>query len=411
MSSLVRFLFALPVALVLTGCAAPWQPPEPQGLLRDAAFKPPTQTLPAAEEIFALSPEMRAFVSDNPEFKQLVRRRGERDALIDSLYARPLLKLEYESSRTRNASEAFAARAGNCLSLVIMTAAFARELHLPVRFQNVFTDDGWSRSGDLYFVAGHVNLTLGTVRRTGGTTTALIDPDLLVIDFVRPESLRGYRLMEVDERTIVAMYYNNRAAEQLEAGDVEGAYWWARAAVIQQPQFLAAFNTLAVIYRRHHDSAGAETVLREVLRREPANTEAMSNLVIVLRDQHRFAEANQTQAKLTELQPYPPFKLFDLGVEAMKAGEFAKARDLFKREIARSAYYHEFHFWLALADFALGDAKEAEKHLAMAIENSPTRKTHDLYAAKLAWLEQHARPKEPLIWNYPQLQRSPERNF
>ena len=50
---------------------------------------------------------------------------------------------------TRNAAEAFDARSGNCLSLVIMTAAFAKELGLPVRYQNVFVDEAWSRSGDL----------------------------------------------------------------------------------------------------------------------------------------------------------------------------------------------------------------------------------------------------------------------
>jgi hypothetical protein len=33
---------------------------------------------------------------------------------------------------TRNAAEAFAARSGNCLSLVIMTARFAKALDLPV---------------------------------------------------------------------------------------------------------------------------------------------------------------------------------------------------------------------------------------------------------------------------------------
>ena len=61
---------------------------------------------------------------------------------------------------TRNAAQAFAARSGNCLSLVIMTAAFAKELGLTVAYQKVFVDDTWARTGDIYLSIGHVNVTL-----------------------------------------------------------------------------------------------------------------------------------------------------------------------------------------------------------------------------------------------------------
>ena len=75
------------------------------------------------------------------------------------------------------------------------------------------------------------------------------------------------------------MYMNNRAVEALARGDVDDAYWWAREAIVQSPSFLAAYNTLGVVYRRHGNAREAEAVLRFVLEREPANTQAMSNLV------------------------------------------------------------------------------------------------------------------------------------
>ncbi len=58
-------------------------------------------------------------------------------------------------------------------------------------------------------------------------------------------------------------------------------------------------------------------------------------------------------------------------------------KDLFAREVARDPYYHEFHFWLALAHSRLGEEALARKHLALALENSETRKDQDHYAAKL----------------------------
>ena len=94
-------------------------------------------------------------------------------------------------------------------------------------------------------------------------------------------------------------------------------------------------------------------------------------------------EAEALLAKLKELQPYPPFYFFNEGVASMQQGDYSKARDLFAKELDRDAYYHEFHFWIAAAYMGLGESGEARKHLAIAMENSSTRKEHALYAAKL----------------------------
>jgi hypothetical protein len=46
------------------------------------------------------------------------------------------------------------------------------------------------------------------------------------------------------------MYLNNRAAERYTLGLIDDAYWWARAAIIQDPRFLSSYNTLGIIYQR-----------------------------------------------------------------------------------------------------------------------------------------------------------------
>src|SRR3954469_6958315 len=140
----------LMLAVVLAGCAAvPAQQPAQRNstVFHDQLFKPPTQRIDAAA-VFAVSDEMRAFLTG--EMTRLIRLKGSQHGLFDALYDKASLKLEYDAAQTRNASQAFAARAGNCLSLVIMTAAFAKELGMPVHYQHVFADETWSRSGDFY---------------------------------------------------------------------------------------------------------------------------------------------------------------------------------------------------------------------------------------------------------------------
>lgn len=366
---------AVAFSVLLAACAT--VPPSQNGdaLFDDGLFGPASGRISAAD-VFAVSPEMRKFLDG--DIAELVRRRGSQRGLFDAIHDRSQLALEYDSAITRNASEAFAARTGNCLSLVIMTAAFAKEMGIAVDYQNVFADETWSRSGNFYLSIGHVNLTLG--RRV---TAVDHNETALTIDFVPPQDIRSLHSWVIDEATIVAMYMNNRAVESLTSGQVDDAYWWAREASVQDPRFLSAYNTLGAVYQSHGNLPQAQRAFEYVLQHEPANTAAMSNLVTVLRARGQFAAADALGRKLARMEPNPPFGYFKRGLAAMRDGDYKLAKDMFTQEVDRAAYYPEFQFWLALAYVGLGEMEQARAHLAIAVENSTTRKDHDLYAAKL----------------------------
>ena len=377
----MRTSMVLLASTLLAACATAPAPSAPDVgyLFQDALFGPPSdRTTP--EDVFALSDEMRGYLGS--EIQTLERTRRPQRALLDALYdkERGQLRLDYDAEVTRTAAQTFAVRAGNCLSLAIMTAAFAREMGIPVRYQIVLVEDSWSRSGDLYFSSSHVDLTLG-----GSQYGRMLDyaDAATTVDFLPPGETRGKRVRVIGEDTIVAMFMNNRAAESLAAGRLDDAYAFARRGIASDPKYLGSYNTLGVVYRHHHNLKEAEATLRYVLDVEPANTGAMSNLALVLNDEGRRTEAQALVARLKELEPYPPFYFFNLGMAAMKEGDYKTARDLFARELDRDAYYHEFHFWIAAAYIGLGEVAEARKHLAIAMENSPSRKEHAIYAAKL----------------------------
>jgi tetratricopeptide (TPR) repeat protein len=358
--------------LVCYGCANPHVAPAPAEFFLDDHFSAPSGRI-SVEDVFALSDAMKRYLDG--EIASQVRASGRQRALIDALYSKSGLRLEYDSALTRNASQAFDARSGNCLSLVIMTAAFAKALGLEVFYQTVAIDEIWSRRGGVYFLNGHVNLTLGQKFDPGR--------QLLTIDFLPANDLRGLRTSALSEETVVAMYMNNRAAESLASGRLDDAYWWARAAIGESPAFMAAYNTLGVVYLRHGDLIKAEQVFTRVLDREPQNTRALANLAAVLNRQERLAELAIVNHKLAQLEGHAPFHFFDLGMAAMEAGEYRVARDYFTREAERSPDYHEVHFWLGIAELKLGDLTEARKHLEIALANSTSPSERGLYAAKL----------------------------
>jgi Tfp pilus assembly protein PilF len=364
---------------LLTACATGPGLQAPEALLRDDLFAAPAEK-PRADTIFAVSPAMKRYL--NEDIASHLRAKGRTHGLIDALYTPGQLKLEYDSSLTRTAAEAFDARSGNCLSLVIMTAAFAREMGLPVHFQGVYVDEVWARVGGILFANGHVNLTLGELRSHTRVKPGENVP--LTVDFILPELGSTPRSWALSEETIIAMYFNNRAAEAMAEGDLNQAYWFTREAIRQDPKYLAAQNTLGVVYRRHGNLREAEMVLNNVLAREPGNINSLSNLAVVLKDEGRTAEALALNDRIEKMRPFPPFHFFDLGMLAMRERNFAKARDLFAKEVARAAYNDEFHFWLGAAYMGLGEHELARKHIMLAMENSLTRRDHDLYASKLA---------------------------
>jgi Tfp pilus assembly protein PilF len=376
------------VCLTLGGCAAvaPSKPLQLAALLDDSAFPPP-QRAPDAASLFALSPAMRAHLQSRA-FQAKLRQGGAARGLLNALYDKQDLQLDYDATVTRTAAETYAERSGNCLSLVIMTAAFARELGMQVRFQSVETEETWSRANSLYLVSDHVNISLAPpilAHRTFDTEAEL------TVDFLAPRDAGRLRARELTEADIVALYLNNRAVEELVQGRTADAYWWARAALQARPSTLAAYNTLAVIYQRSGRPLLAEQVYRAALERTPDSLIVMQNLVPLLAANGKPGEADVLKQRLARLYPAPPYHYFNLGMDAYKSGDFGQARALFAREVARAPYNDEFHFWLGVANFRLGELGTAEKQLALARDTSVRFDTRERYAAKLAHLRMASR--------------------
>ncbi len=380
-------VLAVLAAATFVGCAQ--VPPRAtlDPLWRDAAYTRPAQPLPGAAELLALSPAMRRFAQQ--QLSTLPPHLDPRRALVEALYREPDaggqgLRLAYDASVTRSAAEAFEHRAGNCLSLVMMTAAFARHLGLAVSYQAVRTDEFYTRVGTLTLASSHVNLVLGHRPSRHGPQHS--GAELLVVDFLDPVETRGQRTEPLDEATVLAMYFNNRAAELLAEGRTDAAYWHARAALAHDPEFLHAVNTLGVIHQRAGQGAAAELAFRHVLAQDAHAVTALSNLVALLRHHGRDAEAEPLAARLHALQPVPPLHWLHQGREALAAGDAATALTLLRRELRRQPEQDEVHFALAETHLRLGDLARAQLHLARAAEFSTRRTDQQRYETKLARL-------------------------
>jgi Flp pilus assembly protein TadD len=376
---------SLCLGLLLAGCAvAPAPPLAPASLWRDDLFAPAAAGFDDIDP-FALSEAMQQAL--RTDVAQRVRERGAQAGLIDALYTHGSLKLEYDSTTTRTAAQAFEARSGNCLSLVLMTAAFAKAMGMPVRYHSAFIDESWSRSGNLLLRNGHINITLG--RRLIDRRMYPFDTPLL-IDFLPADELQGLRTREIAEPTVLAMFSNNRAVEALAQGRVDEAYAWTRRSIGHDAGLNSAYNTLGVVYTRKGLFDAAEAAFNEALQRDAGNAQALANLAELVARQGRADEAALLRQRLARVEPHPPLHFLRQALAAMQREDYPLAHALLQRELARNDSYHETHFWLGVVSYKLGDSAGAARHLQRARDSSTQRSDQDLYAAKLAWLRSAA---------------------
>jgi Tfp pilus assembly protein PilF len=351
-------------------------------IYRDELFGPKHDVLQASE-VFRLSEPMQHYLRAN--LAAPAKAHGRARMLYSALFNEMQLKLDYDAEQTRTAAQAFDSRSGNCLSLVIMTATLAKALGLEVNFHGVQIEENWLRQDDFYFSTGHVNVSIG---QSPEIVSRSHDPGrFLIVDFMPVKRLS--KMWPLSERTITAMYFNNRAAEIMTQGNLREAYWWAKAAIEQDATLTPAYITLGVIYRRSAQPELSELVLRQVLTKNPNNIPALSNLTAVLAELKRTDELALVREQLKQLRPVEPYYFYKEGLSAMKSGDYPRARDMFLREVKRQPHNHHFHFQLAQAYLKLGDAKSATASLAKALENSATLQEQGIYAAKLTRLRGH----------------------
>ncbi|MFZ6752786.1 tetratricopeptide repeat protein [Undibacterium sp. Dicai25W] len=378
-ATFIQLLLAIAFSGVLSGCNSVKISPSSNELFQDSMFRAPTAKI-NPDEVFALSDEMSTYLRKE-QVKSNILRNGLKQGLFKMISNNKSMRIEYDAEMTRNAAQTFSSRSGNCLSLVILTAAFAKKLELQVQFQKVVQDNNWSQSDNLMFAVGHVNVNLS--KKATSNIGSYDGSQALIVDFMPSENLQNQKIIPIDEKTILAMYMNNRAAEQLSQNQIDEAYWYAKEAIKQDPSYLSAYNTLGVVYRRHNNLHQAEQAFREILKYDTNNLIALANLAELLQKSGRLEESLVVTNTLHQLQPVAPFYYFDLGKKALQNDHPVEAINLIKKELDRDPYYHEFHLWLALSYIRLGNLSEAKKELVLAKENSITHSSFDFYTSKM----------------------------
>lgn len=374
---------ALLLCMALAGCAdAPPPPVAGEALFSDASFAPPTERI-AAADVFRLSPEMQAYLDSRVAGE--IKAHGEARGLLEALFTDRQLRIDYDAEFTRNAAQAFEARAGNCLSLAIVTGAMAAAIGLDVRYQAVSTSEHWERDGDLLELVGHVNVSVALpVPKMHGWG---LNTDRWTVDFLSPAEMKTLSARPITQARVAAMFMNNRAAEALAHQRTDDAYWWIRSGVATDPSFASLYNTLGVTYLRKGLLPQAEAALRFALSVAPDSTQSWNNLALVLRQEGRVEQAAAIDDAHPRSRAAVLMAAIDGGTRANESGDYARALELLNRALRVAADNHQIHYQLAVSYLGLGDRRRAMEHLREAQVDSVTVRQRSVYESKIELLK------------------------
>ncbi|WP_414608631.1 transglutaminase domain-containing protein [Stenotrophomonas pavanii] len=321
------------------------------------AASPVAPTIPTPPQVFAIPPAMHDMLRT-----QVINRSYSREqrlqALVEMIFDRHGLDLQYDADATLTVSEIWQQRRANCLAFTLMFVALAREAGIQARVQEVGQVVSWyqDQAQGLVYSVGHVNAGVGFADRF-----ATVDLDRNVL-----YDRRGP--LPISQARALAHFYNNRGAERMASGDLTGARAFFNTALAQDAGFAATWNNLGVLENRTGNTAAARRALETALRLDGRQDAALTNASALYRGLGMNAQAQALEQRLQSVQREDPFAQYMLGAEAERAGQLDQAIRHYRQAVRLYDTAHHFHFGLARAYFLAGQLKRADRELLRAQE-------------------------------------------
>ncbi len=331
-------------------------------LLRSRGLSPDRVIRP-----FTLTDEMRQWAREAVPRRMAAERKLE--LLTEALLDPDRLNLEYSRLYTGTAQEVFEERRANCLAFTNLFVGMARELGVPVYFLEVDTEI-YRKEGDLVILANHIAVGFGQ-----GSQIRMYD-----FSEYRNEKYRDVR--RIPDHTAIAMFYSNRGAELLQAGQLAEAVGWLRTSAAIDPELASAWGNLGVALRRIGDLDGAEGAYRRAIEVDPRIYSTYTNLSALLRLQSRDDEARRLELLLAKSPNRNPYTYMALGDISLQSSRLTEARRYYRRAIHLSRGEAEPYAALGEVAAATGDLRMARKMLKKArkrdLENQRTLRLAEL---------------------------------
>ena len=389
---LMHFIFILITTVALLGCqqTAQHNPIAPIKItntlaLIDQQNLGPKPSFSSAQALFTLSPAAQQHFFDY--FNASSRRDVLGHKKVYNYLANKLHQFNYYSA-TYTAQQALDSNSGNCLSLAILTTAYAQLANITITYSEMTNAPVYSRQGQFEFESGHVVSQLHNPSFVPQNGIQYATKPTIVIDyFPSKENWQGDAL---SKDQFIAMYYRNLSADALAENKLSDAAWLAIESFHYAPNDLAGINLMAVIYRRMGQIQQAQTLYQHGLtiaeQNGRQNLHLLSNYLLLLNHQGKTQEAAKISALVEQANDPSPFRWLNLANDALMARQLKKAMRYFKKVTEKAHYLPYGYEGMAKVYYLQGRIRSAKEQLQLALARTHDQQNEKRYQAKLAAL-------------------------
>ena len=375
------------INIALMGCSHTLQTPPSADLSLLHLPEPrhvPSHGLPTVGDIFALPDEAKAMLDQ--KFSAYRRDPLQRVNAFRRWMAKPNgFRVDYDNATTYLAAESYAEQAGNCMSLAILTVAFARHLELQADFIKPDVPLFWEQRENLEAINDHINVMVQPSLRSMHFSSNMG----FMIDFSVGNPLQHAKSNQISEQEAISYFYRNRSAEALANEDLDLAYSYAYQVMNLLPKRADSYSLIGLVLRRQNQSELAQQVYELGMLYDDEHPVLLHNLAILYRSQGMVQQAVPLEKRLDSLRMTSPFVTARKADQEYELGHFELALNLYNKALRQADYVHDFHFCKAKTLFALGEYRLAQRSFEKALELSTTRQQGYVYSRKIALLEQH----------------------
>ncbi|WP_235580254.1 tetratricopeptide repeat protein [Rhodanobacter sp. Soil772] len=280
--------------------------------------------------------------------------RSRLERLVGFLFQKPGLGMEYSADATSTVEQAYRTRKANCLTFTLLTVVLARESGLQAYGQELDDIVAWRVGDDIIYRFNHVNAGIAIGRSR------------LTVDVARDLVTARNPPQPISDQRLLALYYNNRAAELLVGASPAAAIPYMAMALQLAPRYASAWANAGVLHLRLGDPRAAERDYLKALALDPANAGALVNMVALYRYNGDEARRAIYARRLEKVQVKDPYFQFLQAEDDEKRGDYAGAVQHYRQAIRLYDGDSRFYFGLARAYQQLGEERHARRAMSRA---------------------------------------------
>ncbi|MBO9490139.1 hypothetical protein J7384_07185 [Endozoicomonas sp. G2_1] len=330
------------------------------------------------EELFALSDgQQQAFLN---QYQHYVSHGYAPHKAIFQILKSDLTDFTYYGE-TNTAQQTASLARGNCMSLAVLTTAYAKLANVDFDYRKVNTLPIFEKQGNVILSSSHVQTYLYKPNFKPEIDTYYLRPPGIVVDYFPSTTNMPGRLFS--KHQFIAMYYRNIAADYLIDNELEAAFAYALASHQYDQHSPENINLLAVLHRRLGDVEGAEAIYQAALAHDLNNVAMLSNYATLLKSQQRYQEAEILDNKIAGLEDLNPYQWLEQAYVEHRQGRVAAAKRYYYKVIEQAPYVHQAYLGLYQIYAKQHQLNKAREMLKKALTWSYELDDRKLYKAKL----------------------------